>query len=169
MSKARAGALPTDDCAPSGHRLFEGAHGAMGPLLLRQQIGLDQLARGRVEVAQVAPVLLEPMVFTLFEGSDGGPLADDLGAPFDELRERAPRARTPRRLAAQAKDLLFQLPDALLMRAAALLELGAVGTGAELFDRLPVGLDGGDLPAQELVESVDCLRALIEHGVSPLL
>src|SRR5690242_7129729 len=122
-------------------------------LLLRgQELLLDEDAGVDVEIGEVALVVLEPVVFAFFEHVDRRLFAEDRGAALSCLGEGSPRARALLRVATQLYDAGAEHIDAPLMRALALLELRASGDIPHLRDRLPVGLDCGDLPAQERIE-----------------
>src|SRR5437868_9925847 len=76
----------------SVQRVLQRAQRAMRPLLGRQKLLLDELTRRHVEIVQMLLVVLEAVVFALFEDVDGGFLAERRGAPFGGFGECAPRA-----------------------------------------------------------------------------
>src|SRR5262249_12061924 len=73
--------------------------------------------------------------------------------------------RTLLGLAAQTGDARAEQLDALLVVLLAALQLGADRGVLHLVERLLVGLDGGDLPAEEGVQLADHVFVGSRHGV----
>jgi len=96
-------------------RVFERGQGAVRPLLRGQKFLLDERTRRGVEIAQVLLVVLETVIFALFEDVDGGLFAQSSSAPLGGLGERFLRSRSFRRLAPELDDAHPQKIDALLV------------------------------------------------------
>lgn len=54
-------------------------------------LGFDELARGRIQVCQVAPVVVPAVILSFLEGPEGGLVTERSCATFDQLGKRPPR------------------------------------------------------------------------------
>src|SRR5690606_1119287 len=145
----------------------QAADRVVGALLLGHDPTSHERLALRAQGADVALVVVTPVVLSLLEGHDGGLLSEGGGSTLDELREAAPGARVLGGLAAELADLLLEQARPLQVRLAQLTERVAELRALDLLQALVVALDGGQLAAQEGIELLDVLLDVFVHDVSP--